>query len=201
MRYITSQEQITPMLMVLVDWLSPTTSHLYPCLEMYSCCSGHLKTPVTAAQIRQWTDTDSILSRMRRNVLSGWVASDEPEMQSYQSRATELSVQDGCLLWGSRVVVPKKGREAVISLLHEGHPGVTRMKRLARRYMWWPGIDKALEFAVRTCAECQENQKLPTRALMHPWEWPETSVGVLYTRNSRSHCLRQWYRLHQRGIH
>ena len=47
------------------------------------------------------------------------------------------------------------------------------MKRLARGYVWWPGIDKELEFAVKTCEECQENQRLPARAPMHPWEWPD----------------------------
>ena len=130
-------------------------------------------TPVRADQIRQWTDTDPILSRIRRNVLSGWVDSDDPELQPYQLRAAELSVQDGCLQWGSRVVVPEKGREAVMSLLHEGHPGITRMKRLARGYVWWPGMDTALEVAVQTCTECQKNQKSPARAPMHPWEWPD----------------------------
>ena len=130
-------------------------------------------TPLRADQIHQWTDTDPVLSRVRRNVLSSWVDSDEPELQPYQSRAAELSVQDGCLLWGSRVVVPEKGREAVISLLHEGRPDITRMKRLARGYVWWPGMDRALEFAVKMCVDCQENQKLPTRAPMHPWEWPD----------------------------
>ena len=88
-------------------------------------------TPVRADQIRQWTDTDPVLSCVRRNVLSGWVDSDDPDLQPYQSRATGLSVQDGCVLWGSRVVVPEKGRKAVMSLLHEGHPGITRMKQLA----------------------------------------------------------------------
>jgi len=130
-------------------------------------------TPVKAEQIRQWTDTDPVLSRVRRNVLSGWVDSDDPELQPYQSRAAELSVQDGCVLWGSRIVVPEKGREAVRSLLHEGHPGITRMKRLARGYVWWPGMDRALEVAVQTCVECQENQKSPAKAPMHPWEWPD----------------------------
>ena len=130
-------------------------------------------TLVKADQIQQWTDTDSVLACVCWNVLSGWVDSDEPELQPYQSRAAELRVQDGCLLWGSHVVVPEKGREAVISLLHEGHPGITQMKRLARGYVWWPGMDRALKLAVKMCTECQENQKLPARAQMHPWEWPD----------------------------
>ena len=133
-------------------------------------------TTVRANRIRQWTDTDPVLSRVRRKVLSGWGTLDEPELQPYQPRAAELSVQDGCLMWGSRVVVPEKGREAIISLLHEGHPGITRMKRLAKGYVWWPGMDRALEVAVKTCAGCQENQKLPARAPMHPCEWPDQTA-------------------------
>ena len=130
-------------------------------------------TPVGAKQIRQWTDVDPVLLRVRRYLLSGWVDSKEPELQPYQSRSLELSIQDGCVLWGSRIIVPQKGREAVISLLHEGHPGVTRMKRLARLYVWWPRINKDLEFAVKTCGNCQEHQKAPSQAPMHPWEWPD----------------------------
>ena len=129
--------------------------------------------PVGASQIRKWTDADTVLSRVRRYVLSGWGESVEPGLHPYQSKASELSIQDGCVLRGSRVVIPEKGREAVIALLHEGHPGITRMKRLARVYVWWPGIDRELEFAVRTCAECQDSQNAPVRALMHPWEWPD----------------------------
>ena len=26
---------------------------------------------------------------------------------------------------------------------------------------------------MKTCAECQENQRLPAKAPMHPWEWPD----------------------------
>ena len=91
----------------------------------------------------------------------------------YQTRAQELSVQDGCLLWGSCVVVSPQGRELVIRLLHEGHPGICRMKRLARGYVWWPGMDGELEQAVKQCTQCQENQNLPLKDPMHPWEWPE----------------------------
>ena len=129
--------------------------------------------PVHAAQIRSWVNKDPLLSRVRENVRRGWQSTTEAAMSPYQSRARELSVQDGCLLWGSRVVVPPQGRKFVIKLLHEGHPGICRMKRLARGYVWWPGMDKELEQAVKQCSLCQENQKLPPKAPMHPWEWPE----------------------------
>ena len=81
-------------------------------------------------------------------------------------------MQDGCLLWGNRVVVPPQGRSKVIDELHEGHPGMTRMKQLARSFVWWPSIDKDLEERVKSCDQCQHTRGAPTVAPMHPWEWP-----------------------------
>ena len=77
-------------------------------------------------------------------------------------------------------MVPTKGREGVISILHEQHPGITRIKRLARGHVWWPGIDKELELAVRSCVECQEHQKSPAKVPMHPWEWPDRPWARLH---------------------
>ena len=80
MRYATSLELIMLMLMVLVDYPCPTT---VPLPE--NVLQTLQDTPVRADQIRQLTDTDPVLSRVRWNVLSGWVDLDEPELQPYQS--------------------------------------------------------------------------------------------------------------------
>ena len=101
-------------------------------------------------------------------------------MQPYPCCTTELSIQDGCVLRGSRVVVPKPGRRDVMALLHEGHPGVTRMKRLARGYVCWPGIDIGLESAVKSCFKCQEHQNLQAGTPMHPWEWHDRPWARLH---------------------
>ena len=53
------------------------------------------------------------------------------------------------------------------------HPGITRMKGLARSYVWWPGMDAAIEDRAKECYLCQESQKSPVKAPLHPWEWPE----------------------------
>ncbi|KAL5510827.1 hypothetical protein EMCRGX_G006433 [Ephydatia muelleri] len=130
--------------------------------------------PVTAAEIKSWTDKDPILSRVRNMALTGWQAhaSNDVTFRPYKQRECELSVQDGCVLWGHRVVIPPAGREAVMRTLHDAHPGITRMKGLARSFVWWPGIDAALEGKVKGCQACQKHGKAPAVAPLHPWEWP-----------------------------
>lgn len=47
-----------------------------------------------------------------------------------------LSAHEGCILWGARLVIPELGREKVLNLLHEGHPGLVKMKNLASSHLW-----------------------------------------------------------------
>ena len=91
-------------------------------------------------------------------VQRGWPDSTEEQLKPLSSRKDELSVLKGCLLWGSRVVVPEAGREAVLTELHVGHPGMSKMKALSRMYVWWPGLDQDIEKAVKMCNDCQENK-------------------------------------------
>ena len=64
---------------------------------------------------------DEILSRpeavglrLRNLVLQGWHDGEDEEILPFNRRKQELSMQDGCVLWGSRVVVPQAGRVKVL---------------------------------------------------------------------------------------
>ena len=59
---------------------------------------------VTTTEIRKTTARDPVLAHVLQNVQSGWPdeCGDE-ELKPYWSRITELSTQQGCLLWGSGV--------------------------------------------------------------------------------------------------
>ena len=130
-------------------------------------------TPVSATQIKDWTNKDELLSRVKRYVLLGWPeGSLGEEFKPYTTKKTELSILDGCILWGTRVVVPPPGRKLVLEELHDTHPGTSRMKSLARSYVWWPKIDAQIEELVKTCNICQESRPSPPAAPLHPWEWP-----------------------------
>ena len=131
------------------------------------------QSPVDALKIKQWTLRDPVLSQVLKFTLQGWPAQvNDENIKPYLTRKDEISVQDGCLLWGSRVVVPPKGRTDVLNLLHDTHPGMSRMKSLARGHVWWPGIDKEIEEKAKKCSTCQVHQRTPQRVPLHPWEWP-----------------------------
>ena len=74
-------------------------------------------------------------------ILQGWTTAIE-ELQPYQQRKDQLSVHDGCVLLGNRVVVSGARQLKVMEELHQGHPGITRMKGVARSFVWWSGMDK-----------------------------------------------------------
>lgn len=92
----------------------------------------------------------------------------------------ELTVHIDCLLWGARVIIPKDFRQTLLNSLHELHPGVVRMKSLARQHLWWPRVDRDIEQAAHQCDACQQKTHDPTPALLHPWEFP----------------IRPWQRVH-----
>ena len=124
-----------------------------------------------------WTDKDPLLSRIRTLIQQGWsTGTDDPQL----NRKDELSVLDNCVLCGSRVVIPVVGRETLLQQLHEAHPGVSKMKSLARCYIWWPKIDSDIENLVRSCEKCQSSRGTPTKAPVHPWEWPHRPWSRLH---------------------
>ena len=133
----------------------------------------HLEdSPVTADQIRVWTRRDPSLSSVVQCLRQGWPTQSSPELHPFWSKKSELSLYHGNILCGSRVVVPVQGRAAVLQELHEGHPGMTKMKALARMYVWWPWMENDDETTVRTCAECQTVRAASPVAPLHPWKWP-----------------------------
>ena len=126
--------------------------------------------PVTSEAVARETRRDPVLARVYKSVVKGWsvrVSRDKPHYE----RRNELTVYLGCILWGMRVVIPKKLQDRVLEELHDGHLGIVKMKALARSYVWWPNISGQLEELAKACSGCQHNQKMPTKAPLHPWEW------------------------------
>ena len=161
-----------PMRMCLADYHSQRYHQTYPSLERRSCSWTHCKAHQYLPLRSNIGLIGSVLSTVRKMVLQGWQHTDDTKLLPFSRRKDELSVQDGCILWGSWVIIPQTGRVRVLEELHQGHPGISRMKSLARSVVWWPGIYADLKDKVQSCQDCQANRKSPAPAPLHPWEWP-----------------------------
>ena len=134
-----------------------------------------VNSPVSEAEVRAETRKEPVLSVVLDKVLNGWKEgsiSVKEELKQYYLRRDELSIEGGCILWGNRVVIPKTLRERVLVELHEVHMGISRMKSLARSFVWWTGMDKEIEDKARHCSTSQYNQNNPVSAPVHSWEYP-----------------------------
>lgn len=61
--------------------------------------------PVSATQIKAWTRCDPILAKVYQYTASGWPEDEvEEPLKTFASRKAELSLEDGVVLWGARVV-------------------------------------------------------------------------------------------------
>ena len=128
--------------------------------------------PVTASDISKCTMRDPVLSVVLKYIREGWPSKVTSDLQSYFNKLEDLSVQDGCVMWGNRVVIPFSLRDKLLHELHKEHVGSTRMKELARSFFWWPNLDQELEAIVRCCDVCLSTRNAPPHAQLHPWEWP-----------------------------
>ncbi|KAK3762936.1 hypothetical protein RRG08_008152 [Elysia crispata] len=75
----------------------------------------------------------------------------------YQARS-ELSISDGLLLKGDRIIIPATLQKEVLGRIHQGHFGITKCRERAASSVWWPGINKDISALIGKCRVCQEKQ-------------------------------------------
>ncbi|XP_026573113.1 uncharacterized protein K02A2.6-like, partial [Pseudonaja textilis] len=127
--------------------------------------------PVTARDIAFQSRKDTLITQVLDWVRRGWPGSNPSnDFSPFKVRQQELSSLQGCLLWGTRVVIPESLRRPVLKALHEGHPGIVRMKALARSYVWWPSMDDEIVKWVSSCRPCQESRPAPPITTPTKWE-------------------------------
>ena len=130
-------------------------------------------------------------SDLMQHTKQGWPAVYKKELEPFYKTKDELTIQDGCLMWGSRVLIPPKYQTQVLDELHDGHLGKAKMKALSRSYIWWPGIDKVIEQGSKGTGG-QLPQHNPKIAPLHSWSG-QHAPGSASALISRDHSWEQWF--------
>ena len=126
--------------------------------------------PLTTKQLAAATLADSELGRVMRYCHDGWPAEVPKELHPYFQKREQMSIEGDCLFRGMQVVIPTKLQPQVLAELHTSHPGIVRMKGLARSRVWWPGMAGQIEEKVQSCTACQSHRNRPAPVPLNPWE-------------------------------
>ena len=62
------------------------------------------------------------------------------ELHPYWNFREDLSVEEGLVTKGFRLLIPSTLHRKVLEQIHEGHQGMEKCMLKARESMFWPGI-------------------------------------------------------------
>jgi hypothetical protein len=99
-------------------------------------------------------------------------------IKPYSKFWEEISItKEGILLRDDRILLPQGLEKIIIDYAHDGHLGMTLVKRLLRNICWFPGMDTKIELKVSNCIACEANTDntttepiIPTRMPLDNWK-------------------------------
>ena len=124
---------------------------------------------VTFSDIRSETSKDVTLSKLLIQIQSGKWSHD---LKPYDRVKEELSIFEGVILRGNRIVVPQSLQKQILKLAHETHQGIVKTKQFLRTRFFWPGMDEAAESMIKNCQACVVNQPLNKYTPLQPIPLP-----------------------------
>ncbi|KAJ8398719.1 hypothetical protein AAFF_G00419160, partial [Aldrovandia affinis] len=90
-------------------------------------------------------------------VLVGWpdVKEEAPLIaREYSPFRDEISVQNGVLFQGQKVIIPKSLRPEMLTRIHSSHIGGEACYRHAQETLYWPNMQTEIKDFVSTCSTC-----------------------------------------------
>ncbi|XP_033730104.1 uncharacterized protein K02A2.6-like [Pecten maximus] len=127
-------------------------------------------------EIRLKLREDSVCGIILSYCQDGWPGYEKPSIsvatRPYWQVKDELSVCQGLLLRGNRLVIPTSLRAEIMQKLHDGHQGIVKCRERAKDSVWWPGMNREIADVVKNCTTCiRKRADIPEP--LKPSEFPE----------------------------
>eukprot|EP00731_Ephydatia_muelleri_P000593 Em0001g593a len=139
---------------------------------------------VQLQKIKEATLEDTSLQQLSSIICSGWSArrTQVPSnLEMYWNFHDELSVADGIILKGEKMLIPTRLQKDMLTCIHTGHMGVTKCMQCAKEVMFWPGMSKEIVHVVLGCDRCHEYRVSNTKEPMLPGPTPDRPWDIVAT--------------------
>ena len=140
--------------------------------------------PTRFVEIRMETSEDSTVHALCEIISLGWPenrAHCPTHLMPFWNFRDELSVEDGLILKGQRVILPKSMHAAALEQIHYAHQGAEKCKLRAKAAVFWCGINHDIDEMVKSCAPCQAHQVANTKDTLIPHDVPKHAWHTLAT--------------------
>uniref|UniRef100_A0A3P9LL44 Gypsy retrotransposon integrase-like protein 1 n=1 Tax=Oryzias latipes TaxID=8090 RepID=A0A3P9LL44_ORYLA len=110
-------------------------------------------------EIQEETSKDTQLTVLKNIINNGWPEERKkcPQVAAeFWNHRNELSVINGIVFKGEKIIIPALLRAEMLSRVHVGHMGMEKCKQRARDILFWPGMSKDIENVVQNCTTCLE---------------------------------------------
>ena len=91
------------------------------------------------------TETDDELAILKHTIMQGWPKSIKqvpPVLHHFWTFREELTIEDGLILKGTRIIILNNQCKVILKLIHEGHLGLNKCKLRAKETVHWPGLNE-----------------------------------------------------------
>ena len=134
---------------------------------------------------------DNEFALLKHTVMQGWPCSIKqvpPVLQPYWTFREELTVEDGIILKGTRIVIPTKQWEAILKLIYKGHLGFSKCKLHAKETVYWSGLNDQVENLVLNCelclkysnSKCKQEASLLLGQEVPLYPWTKLATGMFH---------------------
>lgn len=139
-------------------------------------------------EIRNESGKDPVHLQLRSYIDRGWPderRSVPQEIRPYWNYRDSLSVEDGIITKGNRILVPDTLKRKYMELIHEGHQGREKCLLKARECIYWNGITSDIAQLVEKCGTCQTNSQMKSSTLeqkseIPPFPWHTLATDLFY---------------------
>ena len=125
--------------------------------------------PLDHALIASESQKDPFLQKIVYYMKHGWPQKLDRSFLDVYAQHQDLEVVEGCLLYQDRVVIPDSLQKKILRLLHKNHSGITKIKQMARRTVYWHGMSIDIENFVKTCSVCCQMNVVPKQVPHSNW--------------------------------
>ena len=112
-------------------------------------------------ELKLATEEFKELQLLQEVIVHGWSTHMKTLLERswpYWSLGDDLYTQNGLVMMGQRIIIPKSQRHAIMSQIHTGHLGSIKCKLRAKSAAWWPGIYNDIDKTASPCPSCQRSQ-------------------------------------------